>query len=155
MRKAAPETLKRGLRLDVIGVGMNSTHELAKMSSSYRSANDSQALDAALTAVVAETSAPLRGQSSTNDDFALISHLPDEACKVILTGLYTNENQPLFEKPKKFEAQPKATSQAIPTSTPTAAPVTSNSTPPMGLWIIIGAVVVVIVLIAVVVSANS
>lgn len=99
MRQVAPEIMKRNLNLDVIGVGMNGEHELAKMSSSYRAANDTVSLNKALADIVAET--PAKNTDSSND-FALIQGLTEEQAKVIVLVLGNNENQPLFQKPKSL-----------------------------------------------------
>jgi uncharacterized protein YegL len=101
MDRVATEVLRRGLAMDVIGVGMTNAHSLAKRSTSYRAANDTTALDKALEEVTAETGSNI---STSNDDFELISWLSEDQAKGIISTLGNNENQPLFEKPKVFEA---------------------------------------------------
>lgn len=105
MASVAPEVLKRNLSLDVIGVGMTSEHQLAKMSTSYRAANDTDALNKALQDIVAETPAKVKDVSGSDNDFDLIKGLSDEQAKTIILTLGNTENQPLFEKPKAFEIE--------------------------------------------------
>lgn len=108
MDNVAKEVLRRGLSIDVIGVGMSSTHSLAKRSTSYRAANDAAALDKALQEVTAETGS---NSSANNDDFELISWLSEDQAKTIISTLGNTENQPLFEKPKLSQV---VTEQATP-----------------------------------------
>jgi len=120
MVSVAKETLRRGIALDVVGVGMTSEHTLAKVSTSYRAANDIESLNKALTEIVAETT--VMTDANVNDDFEIIKSLSDEQCKTILTTLGSSENQPLFEKPKTIAT----VSQQSDSSTATV-----NSNPPI------------------------
>jgi len=159
MERVAPDVVRRGLSLDVIGVGMNNTHRLAQMSTSYRSANNSQALQAALVAIVAETT-----RTSTNskeDDFALIAGLTDSQAKTILSTLSNTENQPILEKPKVEVPAVKLNSQAPATNNGQLQATTSGpnsaSGGPSGLTIglIVGGIILfILILILFIGSAN-
>ncbi len=95
MRRVAPETIRRGISIDVIGVGMNQEHELAKMSSSYTAANDTASLLKALNKIVlAETG----NANIDSKDFNLINPLTEEQAKELLSNLNTTNNKELFAK---------------------------------------------------------
>lgn len=103
MEQVATEVLKRGLSLDVIGVGMNSEHSLAKRSTSYRAANDTEALTRALEEVAAEPS--VNDAAAISNDFALLAPINEDQAKAIIYALGNNENQPLFEENKNANNQ--------------------------------------------------
>lgn len=133
MSSVAPEIVRRGLSLDVIGVGMSKTHRLAQMSTSYRAANDTKALNKALLEVVAETSANNTTNESAND-FQIISPLSNEESMAILNCLGTTENQPIGEKPA-----PGVIGSTIVTSTQAKAFVPG--------WIVVTFIIVVVLVI--------
>jgi len=111
MQEVAPEVLKRNLSLDVIGVGMTKEHQLAKMSTSYRAANDAESLNKALQEIVAETPAMTQSNAG-NDDFETIKWLSNEQANAVILTLGNNENQPLFQKATSNE-NVSATNQNI------------------------------------------
>ena len=154
MDKVATEVLRRGLAMDVIGVGMTNTHSLAKRSTSYRAANDTAALDKALEEVTAETGS---NSSTNNDDFELISWLSEDQAKGVISTLGNNENQPLFEKPKVFEApvqQSAAAKVESLTAQGTSQPVVQGGIPTTVIVFfgIIGAILLIVVI--VIISRN-
>lgn len=78
MEAYAPEIVKRGIQLDVIGVNMPGKHTLATMAHRYWGANDTVSLNSALkTAVQAET----QGGAAAEADYELLKGLPDDVAK--------------------------------------------------------------------------
>jgi len=143
MAQVAPEVLKRGVTLDVIGVGMTQAHQLAKMSSSYRAANDSKALRAAIVAVVAETSSQDGGKANT-EDYDLISGVTDDQAKDILTCITsTTQNQPLFEiaEPPQVQAPASSSSMTAYATSP------SSDLPISVIFVFVGVIIVIILLV--------
>jgi uncharacterized protein YegL len=132
MDSATKELLKRRLSLDVIGVGMDKQHNLARVSS-YKAANDPLALKQALNEIVAEV--PLSTDADEND-FKIVSALSDQQAMSIISGLSSNENQPLFEQPTASNVNANNTS-VISTST------TDTST---NVIIIIIAIIIMIII---------
>ena len=88
-----PDLMSRGIRMDVIGVDMQEQHSLARLAHSYRSANDSATLTAALSQVFAETA--VDGQSS-QADFDLLAGLPDDVAGAIVKQMSLPRNDPLL-----------------------------------------------------------
>lgn len=154
MDKVATEVLRRGLAMDVIGVGMTNTHSLAKRSTSYRAANDTAALDKALQEVTAETGSNL---STSNEDFELISWLSEDQARGIISTLGNNENQPLFEKPKVFEAPAQqATSANIEASpAPAVSQQASKGGIPIPVFIFFGLIVAVAIIFFIVAMSRN
>jgi von Willebrand factor type A domain len=89
-----PDILSRGLTLDVIGVSMAHEHSLANSAHSYRSADDTQSLTAAISEVFAETKAD---NQSSQDDFEMIQGLPDGIAEEVIKALSVMNNEPIKE----------------------------------------------------------
>lgn len=88
-----PDIMARGISVDVIGVDMKQTHSLAKQVHSYRKADDSQALQVAISEALAESSAT---DSDTNEsDFELLASIPGELAAAALGALTSVDNQPI------------------------------------------------------------
>jgi hypothetical protein len=128
-----PDVIARGIIMDVIGVGMQSDHTLAKKAHSYRRANDPAALSRALAEVFAEVSNTVTDFAHV-DAFDVIAPIPDQVAMAIIQALSASGNHPIGEKPKP-SPQPssinatKAPAASIPVSVPTTAG--GNSPPPV------------------------
>ncbi len=94
----APEIMARGLTLDVIGVGMQQDHTLARKAHSYRRANDPASLQRAVAEVLAEVSRP-RTDTSGSEDFDLLAGLPSEVAAAAIQALSTSGNDPIGTRP--------------------------------------------------------
>lgn len=87
-----PDVLSRGLVMDVIGVDMKAAHSLATRAHSYRRADDEQSLEQAISEVFAETS----DQNQDNlSDFEMLAGLPDEFAVESLQALGRIGNNPI------------------------------------------------------------
>lgn len=86
-----PDILSRGLVVDAIGVDMKTDHALATRVHSYRRANDEASLQSAVAQVMAENAGD--DQSSTEEDFALLSALDEIDVSEVLKALATPNNQ--------------------------------------------------------------
>jgi len=93
-----PEVMARGITVDAIGLNMKSTHTLATQVHSYRSANQPDSLKKAIQEVFAEISGS-GDDSTTEEAFALIQALPDEAATRAVQALASSGNHPIGEKP--------------------------------------------------------
>ena len=82
----APEIMRKGITLDVIGVFMAEQHTLSRVSHSYREAQDTQSLQKAITEVLAEIGQSPQA-SVTHEAFLEIGGLPDEMVPAIITAL--------------------------------------------------------------------
>lgn len=87
-----PDIMSRGLTLDVIGVSMASEHSLARLAHSYRSADDAEALTAAISEVFAETTGD---DQSSQSDFDLLQGLPDGVSEEVIKSLMVVRNEPI------------------------------------------------------------
>jgi uncharacterized protein YegL len=94
-----PELISRGITVDVIGVGMKTTHTLARKVHSYRAANDPVALRRALSEVFAEVSTTGTDVAQA-DAFDLIAPIPNSVALAMLQAVSTAANHPLGTKPK-------------------------------------------------------
>ena len=100
--------LQRGvLNLDVIGVDMAGRHTLAKMSHSYRQANDPESLTRAIKEVFAEISTS-DGTDSGAEAFEEIASLGAEFAGGVLAGLAVTGNQPIGQGPQSPTPVPVA-----------------------------------------------
>jgi len=91
------EILKRGIRLDVIGVDMKKDHALATKAHTYRRADDPESLKKAIASVLAEVGGK-KDQVATEEAFAIIAPMPDEMAMAVIKALDTppstsNNNQ--------------------------------------------------------------
>lgn len=104
-----PRVLARGIVLDVIGVQMAGEHSLARLSHTYRRADDPQSLTQALTEVFAETS---RDDQDAQSDFELLAGLPDGYAEAIIKSMNDVGTQPIDETPS--ESVPVGPTTSIP-----------------------------------------
>lgn len=98
LRQYLPDVLSRGITVDVIGVAMNSNHQLATEVHSYRNANDPASLKQAVSNVFAEVSTG-DDDSTSEEDFALLASLPDGAAEKMLETLANSGNHPIGTEP--------------------------------------------------------
>lgn len=89
-----PQVQARGLLVDVIGVAMGRQHSLATRANTYRSADDQQSLQQAISAVVLGESGADSGDAGQSD-FELLEPLPAEVAAASLTALTTAPKGPL------------------------------------------------------------
>ena len=151
MQRVAREVIKRNLSLEVIGVAMSGNHTLSSTCTVYRAANDEESLNRAMAAAVAETKA-VPASGTNESDFDLIQGLSDEQARSIIGSLGNTENQPLFEAPKVVSIEPTPSSIADSSGTsPAAAPAISGA---MILFIVIGAILVIIIIITLINAAS-
>jgi len=101
-----PEVLGRGLTVDLIGVGMNQEHKLAKAVHSYRSAADQESLRKAISEVFAEVRGAGAGGADQAADFELLEGLPHELATAMLGAVGRLENAPIGERPAPPPAPP-------------------------------------------------
>jgi hypothetical protein len=121
-----PEMRTRGIRVDAIGVAMDSQHTLATKVNSYRNANNPAALAKAVHEVLAE-----RLSTSDKDDEKIYRELagfPDEVAVAMVQALSVMPNQPLGERPPAEptgEPSAPAGQAQAPAGRPTSSGVTS------------------------------
>ena len=92
-----PDIISRGITIDAIGVEMPSRHTLATKVHSYRSADDPESLQQAITEVFAEVSGSDTGTSG-EDAFEMIADLPGETASAMLKTLSTTGNEPIKQR---------------------------------------------------------
>lgn len=145
--KYTPEILNRQLRVDVIGVDMNTDHQLAQEADSYRRADNPGELVAAVSQILAETGGTATdvGGEEAFDDIAPLT--PEIALDLIqrITTPASNESIPI-ETTSTVPRQPNTPTQPQqPTQQPdgrggVSPPVRGGNTP----WILIGIAVLVV-----------
>ena len=100
VQKWTPEILARGIRLDVIGVGMGNEHVLAKRAHSYRTADNPQALKRSIESAIAEISASdFASPEQEAEVFALLAPLSIGQATQMIDALADMPNHPLGERP--------------------------------------------------------
>jgi Mg-chelatase subunit ChlD len=109
-----PLILRRGLRLDVIGLEMKQNHSLATRVNSYRPAGSGDELAGAIAQVFAEVGSA--GKDETNPElFALASSLSPDGALSVLTSLRDTSNDPLLGAPQQaMDAEQGSSSQGQP-----------------------------------------
>jgi hypothetical protein len=109
-----PLILRRGLRLDVIGLEMKQNHSLATRVNSYRPAGSGDELAGAIAQVFAEVGSA--GKDETDPElFALASSLSPDGALSVLTSLRDTSNDPLLGAPQQaVDAEPNGGSQGQP-----------------------------------------
>lgn len=145
MEAYAPEIVKRGIQLDVIGVNMPGKHTLATMAHRYWGANDTVSLNSALkTAVQAET----QGGAAAEADYELLKGLPDDVAKNWLASV-TNMDLANWhigeQKPEPPAAAGTAQANAAQENQPTPAKQEDKGGIPM-ILIVIGGIVLAFVI---------
>ena len=98
VERYTPEITRRGLTLDVIGVAMAQRHTLARLASSYRPANDSAALDRAVSEVLAEGGNAPGSPAIPAADFELLRALPVGLATAAVEALSQVENTPIGDR---------------------------------------------------------
>jgi hypothetical protein len=94
LEQYVPDVMRRGVRFDVIGVGL-SNHTLSKKVSSYRSADNPTALTQAVQEVLAEI--PQNDDSS--NDYELIQSLPSELASSVIKTYVEFPNEKIDKAP--------------------------------------------------------
>lgn len=134
----APLILARGIGVDVIGVDMAEDHLLATRVTSYRRANDPEALRRAIQEVFAEVGRSAAG-GGEDEAFAELGGFPTEAALALVTALAANGNGPIGVR-VDAPAQPARPSTAPPgpagASTPRSGPSTSGRPPWLALIVL-------------------
>jgi Ca-activated chloride channel family protein len=145
------DIMSRGITVDAIGVAMGRKHTLAKKSNSYRSADNPESLQKAITEVFAEVGKQ-QAQSMEDDAFAIIAGLPDEFAAEIVKTLTSQSNDPIGQK-KVAPVQPQQQPAGQPAARPAAQPQPQTQTGGQekksdgkAVWIIITAVVVLAII---------
>ncbi len=127
-----PEVMARGITLDVIGVGMNQAHTLARKAHSYRRANDPASLQRAVAEVLAEVSKP-QSDTAGAEAFASIAPIPTEVAAAAIQALSTSGNQPIGIRSETAKPTPPAPPRTQPPAPPAAPVAPLASTPPRSL----------------------
>lgn len=133
LERNLPDIMSRGFRVDAIGVGMKTTHSLARKVSSYRSADDEQALTRAVQEVLGEVGSAAAGQDASGDEaFAAIASLPDEVSMAFINALRPGGDQPIGQASDKPDpaGDAAAPGAAQPTSPANAAATAQPAVPP-------------------------
>jgi len=145
----APLILARGIAMDVIGVDMAEDHMLATRASSYRRANDPQALSRAIREVFAEIGRT--GAGGTGEEaFAELSGFPAEAATAVLTALAVPGNGPIGSQPPAVQPEGVPStpgSVAAPTPLPPGQPPQPGPAPRRPPWVLFLALGIVLVII--------
>lgn len=134
-----PEILNRQIRIDVIGVDMETDHMLANVVDSYRKADNPGELVAAVSQILAET-----GDTGTDvsgeDAFAYIAPLSSEIAADLIQRLTTPpSNTAIAVKPRE-----RTTSQAVtPRQTPT--PQQHDTESQGNIWFVVVLVVLAVI----------
>ncbi|MXZ01540.1 VWA domain-containing protein [Candidatus Poribacteria bacterium] len=139
VRHYTPEILNRQIRIDVIGVDMQTDHMLAKVVDSYRKADNPGELVAAVSQILAET-----GDTGTDvggeDAFEYIAPLSDEIAADLIQRLTTPPSNTAIAV-KQTEPTPKQTTTPRQTPTPQRQGTESQGLP----WFVIVLVVIAVV----------
>ncbi len=100
VKRWTPQILSRGIRLDVIGVGMGDDHVLAKRAHTYRTADNPKALKRSIESAIAEVSASdFATPEQEAEFFALLAPLKTEQATQFIAALADMPNHPLGERP--------------------------------------------------------
>ncbi len=90
-----PMILTRGISMDVIGVDMPNTHQLASQVHSYRSVDDAESFEQAVSEILAEP----QDEQDAAEDFELIAQLPDQLASEAIAALASVNNTPITRSP--------------------------------------------------------
>ena len=152
-----PDILSRGVTLDVVGVAMDSDHQLATRVHSYRRANDSTALVEALTEVFAEVGGAQDDVTET-EAFEVVGALP-EGMAVRMIGALSGQSR--LDEPvgRPVVVDSRSESAAAAARSPSAAPAASGSGSPApaagsGLFDRVGVFLLIVVVIVFFVKAK-
>lgn len=119
-----PDIVRRGIAIDVIGVDMQKDHSLATKVHQYRRADDAEALNQAVAAVFAESSAA--SDQGGESDFDWIASLPDEFAAEALAAVSKINNTPVGEQTEGASDFPAEPAQANGFQNPP--PIVTNNT---------------------------
>jgi hypothetical protein len=97
MIKWSNDITRKGIRLDVIGVGMDKDHSLSKVAHSYKKGNDLDSLRKAMVEGLAEIS----NGADSNIDFSILDGLPDLLITGVIDKLNEQNDSFIGEKPAK------------------------------------------------------
>jgi len=153
MNEYTPEVIARGINVDVIGVDMGKEHSLAKIvGSNYRTADNPESLEKAITEVFAEVSKTGDGGAA---DFELLQGLDPNLAKEMIGALAKPQNHPIGEKPPAPPKPENRQSSAAP-----AQDYDWNANPPVtpkgiGLFTILGGGAGIVVLVLVIRSMTG
>lgn len=144
--KYTPEILNRQLRVDVIGVDMNTDHQLAQEADSYRRADNPGELVAAVSQILAETGGSATDVSTTADNlgaFDDIAPLTTEIALDLIQRITTpaSNEEIAIETTATVPRQPNTPTQ--PQQPQTQQPVQQRDRGGNTPWILIGLVVLV------------
>lgn len=149
MVRYTKDVMSRGVRVDVIGVGMQEKHVLATKVHTYRAANDPSALSKALREVLAEVSS--KSNVPEDEVFASIAPLPVEMSTKIIETLASSGNHPIGTTPQvTVDNNGKST---VTGSVPTPAPASESHAGV--IWLVVIACVVFIVFLFWVISNSG
>ncbi len=115
VRHYTPEILNRQIRIDVIGVDMQTDHMLANVVDSYRKADNPGELVAAVSQILAETGGT-GADVSGEDAFEYIAPLSDEIAADLIQRLTTPpSNTSIAVKPRETRPSQTSTPKQAPT----------------------------------------
>lgn len=128
VERYTPQTLARGITVEVIGVDMKATHSLARQVHTYRRGDDPKSLTQALVSSIAEVSFD-QNDTAGDEGFEIIAALPDAVASAALTALRQSGNEPIGAQPKPTPSA--SISQPVSPAPSTAPrPIPDNSTKP-------------------------
>jgi len=99
-KEYTPEIMARGITFDVIGVGMESEHDLATRVHTYYNADDPNSLKLAVKKVFAEIGSKESGVSN-EESFEMIAALPDGFAEAVIKALSVTANHPIGTEPEE------------------------------------------------------
>ena len=135
LERHLPDVMKRGLRVDVIGIDMNARHTLANEVSSYREAKDAAGLSTALAEVFAEVGGAGAALDLIGDaeQYAMVQAFASSGAVAVLSALKPQGDWPIGEPgPATAGFAPNSgtsTSAAAPAAT-ASSPTSNPSSPP-------------------------
>lgn len=147
-----PDILARGLVVDSIGVDMSQDHTLSRSSHSYMRADNPDSLRKAVSAALAEVGAKDDG-TPDDDQFKMIAPLPEKLAAKIVVALADNNtrNYPIGEPPPVKVVDSSGNVSFVPPAQVQPTP-DSDGGSGIGVFAVIGGIVVVMVIIAIVAS---
>ncbi len=135
-----PEILNRQIRVDVIGVDMETDHMLAKVVDSYRRADNPGALVAAVSEILAETGDTVT-DADGEDAFEYIAPLSSEIAADLIQRLTTPPSNTAIAVNRMTAPAPQTTTPPKQTSTPQGPDPENRGTS----WLVILLIVVAVI----------
>jgi len=156
VNRYTPDILSRGIRVDCIGVEMDSDHILATKVHSYSNVKDSAVLKGAISDVLAEVGDGGSDDYGGEDPYDLLASVPLELASAAINALASSGNHPIGESPQSQAAhaanQTNSSSQTSANTSQqpgtTVPPGTGDGSGFLMILLIIIAVVIVICLLA-------